>query len=257
MTITNATDRTDAASVETTAVTTPVVLITGAAQGLGAAIAGELAGTGMSVVVADVQEGAAASRAGTIDPSGQSVASCAIDVADRASVDQAIAFAIARFGRLDVVINNAGIDQTLPFEDIDPDRFDRIIEVNLQGPVNVCRAALPALRASRRGMIFNIVSTAAKRAWPNASAYHASKWGLLGFSHALHAEARAYGVRVTAVICGGMRTPFILERFPDTPLENLQDPRSVARMLRCLIESEDDNVVPELTILPMRETSWP
>src|SRR5947209_3750346 len=102
-----------------------------------------------------------------------------------------------------------------PLDEIDPDAWDRVIDVNLRGPAVTTRAALPQLRASGRGHIINITSTAAKRAWPNASAYHASKWGLLGFSHAMHAEARAYGVKVTAVVCGGMRTPFLLDRFRD------------------------------------------
>ena len=78
------------------------------------------------------------------------------------------------------------------------------------------------------GHIVNIASTAAKRAWANASAYHASKWGLLGFSHALHVEARAFQVKVTAVVSGGMRTPFLLDRFPDIDVENLQEPDHVA-----------------------------
>jgi NAD(P)-dependent dehydrogenase (short-subunit alcohol dehydrogenase family) len=164
---------------------------------------------------------------------------------------------LARFGRLDVLVNNAGIDETRPFEEITPQAFDLILDVNLRGPINMARAAMPALRDARRGMVLNICSTASKRAWPNATAYHASKWGLLGFSHALHAEARAHGVRVTAVVCGGMRTPFILNRFPDTDPESLQDPATVARMIRCLIEADGDSVVPEITILPMRETSWP
>ena len=71
------------------------------------------------------------------------------------------------------------------------------------------------MRYQGRGHIVNIVSTAAKRAWANASAYHASKWGLLGLSHALHVEARPQNVKVTAVVAGGMRTPFLLDRFPD------------------------------------------
>src|SRR5436305_228121 len=99
----------------------------------------------------------------------------------------------------------------------------------------------PQRRArSRWSLAARRASTAAKRTWPNASAYHASKWGLLGFSHALQAEARTYGVRVTAVICGGMRTPFILERFPEVDPETLQDPRAVARTIRGLVTAEDD-----------------
>ncbi|NJD26685.1 MAG: SDR family oxidoreductase [Chloroflexi bacterium] len=234
-----------------------VALVTGAAQGLGAAIAAELATAGMAVLVGDVREDAATRLARELDPAGGTIAAMRLDVTDRHSGEAAVRGALERFGGLDVLVNNAGVDSTRPFEEIAADDFDRILAVNLRGPIDLARAALPALRESDRGMILNIVSTAAKRAWPNASAYHASKWGLLGFSHALHAEARAYGVRVTAVICGGMRTPFILERFPDTPLENLQEPANVARTLRCLIEAAHDSVVPEITITPMGETSWP
>jgi NAD(P)-dependent dehydrogenase (short-subunit alcohol dehydrogenase family) len=107
------------------------------------------------------------------------------------------------------------------------------------------------------GQIVNIASTAAKRAWPNACAYHASKWGLLGLSHALHAELRPHNIRVTAVIAGGMRTPFLLDRFPELDAENLQDPDDVARAIVSLLSLPASSVVAELTILPMRETSWP
>jgi NADP-dependent 3-hydroxy acid dehydrogenase YdfG len=103
----------------------------------------------------------------------------------------------------------------------------------------------------------NITSTAAKRAWANGSAYHASKWGLLGFSHALHTEARPHNVKVTAVVSGGMRTPFLLERFPDLDLGTLQDPHNVAETIRFVLTQPDETVIPEVLVLPMRETSWP
>src|SRR4029079_1607237 len=103
----------------------------------------------------------------------------------------------------------------------------------------------------RSGHIVNIVSTAAKRAWANASAYHASKWGLLGFTHALHVEARQHGVKVTAVIAGGMRTPFLLDRFPDLDPNVLQDPRNVAATIRFLLSQPAETVIPEVMVLPM------
>jgi NAD(P)-dependent dehydrogenase (short-subunit alcohol dehydrogenase family) len=102
-----------------------------------------------------------------------------------------------------------------------------------------------------------VPSTAAKRAWPNASAYHASKWGLLGLSHALHAELRPHGIRVTAVVAGGMRTPFLLDRFPDLDPTHLQDPASVAQAIRHALLLPRESVIAELTVLPMQETSWP
>src|SRR6476646_1991211 len=103
----------------------------------------------------------------------------------------------------------------------------------------------------------NIVSTAAKRAWANAAAYHASKWGLLGLSHALHVEARPHQVKVTAVVSGGMRTPFLLDRFPDIDLSTLQDPRNVAETIRCILQLPSETAVPEIMVMPMKETSWP
>jgi short-subunit dehydrogenase len=116
---------------------------------------------------------------------------------------------------------------------------------------------MPGMREARRGHVVNIVSTAAKRAWPNAAAYHASKWGLLGFTHALHTEARPHGVKVTAVVAGGMRTPFLLDRFPDIDVDTLQDPRNVAATVRFVLTQPPETVIPEVMVLPMRETSWP
>ena len=93
--------------------------------------------------------------------------------------------------------------------------------------------------------------------WPNATAYHASKWGLLGLSHALHAELRPYGIKVCAVVAGGMRTPFLLDRFPDIDPGTLQDPAGVAKAVCFALTQPEETVVPEIMVLPMRETSWP
>jgi NAD(P)-dependent dehydrogenase (short-subunit alcohol dehydrogenase family) len=234
-----------------------VVLITGAGSGLGAATARVLAAAGMRIVSADLDTAAAAATAEGIEGSGGVAVGVPLDVRDRRSADDAIATTIKRFGRLDVLINNAGTDVTAAFDEIEPDAWDRVIDVNLRGPAVMTRAALPHLRASGNGHIVNITSTAAKRAWPNASAYHASKWGLLGFSHAMHTEARTYGVKVTAVVCGGMRTPFLLERFRDLDPGLLQDPANVAETIRFVLSLPAESVVAEVTVLPMRETSWP
>jgi NADP-dependent 3-hydroxy acid dehydrogenase YdfG len=234
-----------------------VVLITGAGSGLGAATARLLAATGMRIVAADLDTAAAAATVETIEGAEGEALALALDVRDGGSAADTVARAIERFGRLDVLINNAGTDITAAFDEIEPAAWDRVIDVNLRGPAIMTRAALPHLRASGRGQIVNITSTAAKRAWPNASAYHASKWGLLGFSHAMHAEARAYGVKVTAVVAGGMRTPFLLQRFPDLDPGVLQDPANVAETIRFVLSLPAESVIPEVTVLPMRETSWP
>ncbi len=107
------------------------------------------------------------------------------------------------------------------------------------------------------GHIVNSASTASKRAWPNAAGYHATKWGRPGLSHALHAELRPKGIKVTAVVAGGMRTPFLLDRCPDIDPGVLQDPVQVAKTVRFVLLQDEETVIPEVMVLPMRESSWP
>lgn len=234
-----------------------VVLITGAGSGLGRATAEVLAGAGMRIVASDVVKPAAEETARILEANEGQAAWCRLDVRNPNDAEAAIAFAVERFGGLDVVINNAGTDVTAPFDDLTVEDWDRVIDVNLRGPALLTRAAMSKLRESGHGHVINIASTAAKRAWEHASVYHATKWGLLGLSHALHAELRSQGVKVTAIVCGGMRTPFLLDRFPDLDPTWLLDPHRVAETIRFVLEQPDDVVIPEVMVLPMRETSWP
>jgi NAD(P)-dependent dehydrogenase (short-subunit alcohol dehydrogenase family) len=233
------------------------VLVTGGGRGLGEAICRSLASAGALVVAADLRRDLAEEVADSIQRQNGQASAIPLDVTNDRSAAAAIDETLSRHGSLDILVNNAGIDVTAAFDDLSMADFDRILAVNLRGPVLLSRLALPLMRRQGRGHIVNVASTAAKRAWPNASAYHASKWGLLGFSHALHAEARRYGVKVTAVIAGGMRTPFLLDRFPDLDPAVLQEPTRVADAIRYVVSLPDETVIPELTVLPMGETSWP
>jgi NAD(P)-dependent dehydrogenase (short-subunit alcohol dehydrogenase family) len=231
------------------------VLVTGGAGGLGAAISRELAGDGALVVVADLRMVAAEAVAAGLPPGrGHAVE---LDVSDDASVARAVGAVVEEHGGIDVLVNNAGIDATAPFEEISVEDWDRILAVNLRAPMVLCRQMFPLMRSQARGHIVNIVSTAAKRAWANASAYHATKWGLLGLSHALHVEGREHGITVTALIAGGMRTPFLLDRFPDLDVGLLQDPANVAGAVRFVLLQPEGTVIPELLVLPTHESSWP
>lgn len=232
-------------------------LVTGGGGGLGAAICRSLAEAGAIVVAADVSEEKAEAVARSIRESGGRAQPLRLDVADEADARRALESTTADLERLDILVNNAGVDLTVSVEDMPIAEWDRIMAVNLRGPFLMSKLALGPMRERGSGHIVNIVSTAAKRAWPNASAYHASKWGLLGLSHALHVEARPHGVKVTAVIAGGMRTPFLLDRFPDLDPGLLQDPANVAETVRFVLSQPDETVIPEVLVLPMRETSWP
>ncbi len=234
-----------------------VVLVTGGGRGLGEAITRTLAGAGASVVPADIRTEQVNRVAADLCGQGLTAHGVQLDVSDERQVAQVIDDVVNRFGRLDVLVHNAGTDLTVSIDEMPIEEWDRIIAVNLRGPFLASKRALAVMKGQGRGHIVNIVSTAAKRAWPNASAYHASKWGLLGFSHALHTEARAVNVKVTAVICGGMRTPFLLDRFPDIDVETLQPPENVADTVRYVLTQPAGTVIPEVMVLPMRETSWP
>ncbi len=233
------------------------VFITGAASGLGAALAGVLAADGANIVLGDIDGAGAAATAAMIEARGGRTHAIAFDVGDPGAAARAIEEAVDTFGAVDVLVNNAGTDVTLPIAELTSEQWLRVINTNLNGPFVLAKHAAAHMRRSGAGHIINVASTAAKRAWPNASAYHASKWGLLGLSHALHAELRAHGIKVTAVIAGGMRTPFLLERFPDLDAAALQDPLTVANAIRSVLLLPQESVVAELTVLPMRETSWP
>jgi NAD(P)-dependent dehydrogenase (short-subunit alcohol dehydrogenase family) len=155
------------------------------------------------------------------------------------------------------LINNAGVDFTLPIDELTVEQWDTVVRTNLRGPFLLSRAAALLMKRQGRGHIVNVASTAAKRAWPNASAYHATKWGLLGFSHALHAELRPYGIRVCAVVAGGMRTPFLLDRFPDLDQGKLQDPENVAETIKHVLLQPAGTAIAEVMVLPTQESSWP
>jgi len=234
-----------------------VALVTGGGRGLGAAICEVLAGAGASVVVADVREDLASESAQAIVAAGGTARPVGVDVADVDAVGRAVDELLATEGRLDILVNNAAMDITLPVDEISAADWDREVDVNLHAPFYLMQRAFKLMKAQDGGSIVNITSTAAKRAWANASAYHASKWGLLGLSHALHVEGRPYDIKVTALISGGMRTPFLLDRFPDIDTGTLQDPHNVADAVLFVLTRPPEAVVPELTIMPMTETSWP
>jgi NAD(P)-dependent dehydrogenase (short-subunit alcohol dehydrogenase family) len=235
-----------------------VVLITGGSRGLGAAIAQLLGEDGARIAIADIELPRARDKAATLAGAGIEALALPLDVGDEAQVRSTIEQVVKHFGRLDAVVNNAAIDITVPIAELSGADWERVVRTNLTGPFLMAKHAAQALAAAGAGgHIVNVASTASKRAWPNAAAYHATKWGLLGLSHALHAELRPQGIKVSAVVAGGMRTPFLLDRFPDIDPQVLQDPANVARAVRFVLTQPEETVIPEVMVLPMRETSWP
>jgi NAD(P)-dependent dehydrogenase (short-subunit alcohol dehydrogenase family) len=233
------------------------ILVSGGASGLGAALCKTLSSAGAGIVVGDINIERAEQMAEVLGGAKSQVYALRCDVGHPAAAEHAINATAEIFGKIDVLINNAGTDVTCSLDELSFPDWDRVIHTNLYGPFLLSKYAARYMRRSGRGQIINIASTAAKRAWPNASAYHASKWGLLGLSHALHAELRPHNIKVTAVIAGGMCTPFLLDRFPDIDTSTLQDPLNVAQTIKAVLLLPDETVIPEIMVLPMRESSWP
>ncbi|MGI8554521.1 MAG: SDR family oxidoreductase [Dehalococcoidia bacterium] len=233
-----------------------IALVTVRGSGLGRAVCKTLAAAEVIVITADIRLELAEETIRELGPSAAGLP-LRLDVACEEQAKEAIEQILSRYGRLDILVNNAGIDVTVPIEELSVAEWNRIIGVNLSGPFIMSKYALPQMKNQGQGHIANIISTAAKRAWANAAADHASKWGLLGMIHAFHVEARPHNMKVTAVINGGMRTPFLLDRLPDIAPNVLQDPANVAETIRFVLTQPDETVIPEVMVLPMRETSWP
>ncbi len=234
-----------------------VALVTGAARGLGAAIARVLSEAGATVIATDVNDKLLEKTVAELAEQNGKIAGYVMDVTNEHHVEQTIQRVIDEFGRIDILINNAGVDFTKSVEELEFAEWRKVIDVNLTGPFILTKLVYPQMKKQGGGHIVNVTSTACKRAWPNASAYHASKWGLTGFSHAMHAEGRKDKIKVTALVAGGMQTPFLLDRFPDIDPGVLQDPENVAESIRYVLSLPNGTVIPELMVIPVTETSWP
>src|SRR5579862_435016 len=148
---------------------------------------------------------------------GDQVRTASLDVADENAAYAAVQVAVGAFGRLDVVVNNAGYGDIAPFEQLTPERFKAVIDTNFYGVVNVTRAALPIMRKQKSGCILQISSVGGRLARPGSTAYHAAKWAVGGFTESLAQEVAPFGVKVCALEPGGMRTNWGARANQDTP----------------------------------------
>lgn len=180
-----------------------VWLITGSARGLGRAIVDAALGAGDRVVATARDPGRLADL---VKLHGRNLQTFTLDVTDTAAAQAAVDYAIEAFGRLDVLVNNAGFGHIVPFEQTDEASFRAQVEANFYGVVNLTRAALPVMRRQRAGHIINISSVGGRVTTPGLSAYQAAKWAVGGFSEVVAKEAASFGVKVIAVEPGGIRT---------------------------------------------------
>jgi NAD(P)-dependent dehydrogenase (short-subunit alcohol dehydrogenase family) len=244
----------------TATLTNRVAVVTGAGSGLGEATARALARAGCRVAGLDVNRAAVERAATALGGNGQALP-IVCDVGDEVAVADAVRAVDERWGRLDILVNCAAVDHTIAVRDMTVEQWDQVLAVNLRGPFLLSKAVWPLLERQGGGHIFNIASTAATRAWGNAAAYHATKWGLVGFGRGLGVEGRPHGIRVTTVIPGGMQTHFF-DRFveqgiPMPDQANLQDPAVVADVIVYAAGLPAASNMQEVIVTPLTETSWP
>lgn len=180
-----------------------VWLITGSGSGLGRDIARAALKAGNNVVATARSTDQLASL---VSEYGSQVLAVGLDVTNEEEAEAAVASAVEQFGRLDVLVNNAGYGDIRPFEQVPSGEFRRLVETNLFGVVNLTRAALPVMRKQRSGHIIQISSLGGRTAFAGSASYHASKWGVGGFTEAVALETAPFGVKLTALEPGAMRT---------------------------------------------------
>jgi NAD(P)-dependent dehydrogenase (short-subunit alcohol dehydrogenase family) len=180
-----------------------VWLVTGSARGLGRRIAEAVLAAGDRLVATARDPHRLADL---VDRYGDRVRTVALDVTDPAAARDAVQVAIEAFGRLDVLVNNAGFGHIAPFEQAEDDDFRAQIDTNFYGVVNVTRAALPVMRRQKSGHIFQVSSVGGRIGTPGLSAYQAAKWAVGGFSEVLKQEVDQLGIKVTVLEPGGMKT---------------------------------------------------
>jgi NADP-dependent 3-hydroxy acid dehydrogenase YdfG len=227
-----------------------VALVTGASGGIGAAVARRLHAAGASLGLL--------SRSGD-DLGLERALGLVCDVRDRTAVGVAVDEVVERFGRLDVVVANAGVGAYGPFVELDPERLEVMIDVNLKGTLYTAAATVPHLIAAGEGDFVSLASVAGLRAFPGEAVYNASKFGQVGFTRALDHELRERGVRATCICPGGVKTGFAIgtgRDEGDPELEDMLTADEVADVVLFTLTRPRRMRILTTSFRPMSEASW-
>jgi 3-oxoacyl-[acyl-carrier protein] reductase len=223
-----------------------VSLITGAAQGIGLATALKFAREGAIVVVCDVNPKAVDAAVALCLAEGATARGYVMDVTQRSMVDSVVASVLTEFGRLDVLVNNAGITQDARLQKMTLEQFDRVIDVNLRGVFHCSQAVADIMVAQGRGVILNASSVVGIYGNFGQTNYAATKFGVIGFTKTWSRELGPKGVRVNAVAPGFISTP-ILQTIPEkvihemeqrVPMRRLGQPEEIANVYAFLASDE-------------------
>ena len=227
-----------------------VAIVTGASKGIGKAIATSLADVGVKVVLAARTQHTVEQVAADLRKSGADATAIPTDVTDVDAVQNLIQRTLDSYQKLDILINSAGNGIFGSVADFDPNDWDSVINSNLKGVYLCTKYALPYLLVQGSGQIINVLSIAAKVAFPASSAYCAAKAGALALTKVLAAEVRDQNIRVTAVLPGSVDTPF-WEDIPQHPdFDKMLKPEHVAQTVRSVCQQPVGMVTEEIVVMP-------
>lgn len=231
-----------------------MAIVTGASSGIGRAVAAELVRGGAQVVLAARRATELAAVAGELDAAGPGRAVAQpTDVTDEKAIERMVARAIAEFGRVDILVNAAGLGGFGPVHRLDAELLDRVWSVNVRGAILCAKHVVPILAAQGQGAIVNLGSVSSKRGWPQGTPYVASKFALRGFTECLRLELRDSGVRVV-LVCPDLTATgfFAASGVTLSGREALLEADEVAATVRFALELPAGADLTELDLLPSR-----
>jgi NAD(P)-dependent dehydrogenase (short-subunit alcohol dehydrogenase family) len=218
------------------------VLVTAGASGIGKEIARAFVANRATVCVCDIDVKALETAAKDIP----SLLTMVCDVSKRQDIERMVPAAVEALGGLDVLVNNAGVSgPTAPVEEMDPDAWEKVMQVDLTGTFNVTRMAIPHLKKSSAGVIINMSSVAGRFGYPNRSPYCTAKWGIIGFTKTLSIELGPHGIRANAILpgaVGGARIERVFEgraQASGEPIEEIRKEAMAAQSLKRMVDPKD------------------
>jgi 3-oxoacyl-[acyl-carrier protein] reductase len=233
-----------------------VAIVTGAGRGIGRSIALALARNGAAVALAARTEHELQALRSEIEAAGGQAASFPTDVSREADIVQLVQNTVVRFGRLDIVVNNAGMGIFGPLAEMSAREWDQIMAVNARGPFLLCREAIPHLKRQERSFVLNISSSVGVKGYANQAAYSASKHALMGMSSALAKEVQKDGIRVHAICPGGVDTPMVAASRPDLDQSVLMHPDEIAEIVLFVLTRRGSAVIDEIHVRRATSTPW-
>ncbi|HEY4619337.1 MAG TPA: SDR family oxidoreductase [Nitrospirota bacterium] len=223
-----------------------VALVTGGGSGIGFAITKALLEEGMRVAICGRDEGKLRKAETELEKHGGNLLVMPADVSKKPEVDQWVKAALREFGRIDVLVNNAGVARWSDVENITDEHLDYQLNVNLRGPLYCSQVVLPYMKGQQSGYIINISSICGKSGFAGTAAYSASKFGLMALSDSLREEGASSNIKVTAICPGFVATPMVTDA--PVPLEEMIKPEDIAKTVLFLLNLSEYAAVKEIVI---------